>query len=378
MYRSKNFDRFIVMCSTVLLALAGPVLAGAPAPSPTGGGPHPEHLIAHIGDVQFENGQVVKDFKVSYVTHGTLNKKQDNVVVALQHFFGDHHDYDLYIGPGKALDTDKYFIVASDFIASAGLRGDMTTGPTNSGLKMEFPPITPRDWVNLEYKLLKEYLGIDQVRAVVGSSIGAMNSYQFAVSYPDYIKGAIPIAGGPKVNPQMRALIRSSMGAITLDSGWHGGNYQVNPIVGSSSALMMYPPWIYTAEWFTDNLTTDEKYRAWDQFWRTYWTIIAPQDARDLYYQMEAWSNFDIGTTPGFNGSTEAALRSIKARMLVLSIASDMQVQRRNIIETNKFISNLTHVELESPFGHAAYAGFDPDTTEIINREIAKFLANLR
>ena len=64
--------------------------------------------------------------------------------------------------------------------------------------------------------------------------------------------------------------------------------------------------------------------------------------------------------------------------MLVLSIASDMQVQRRNIIETNKFISNLTHVELESPFGHAAYAGFDPDTTEIINREIAKFLANLR
>ena len=164
MYRSKNFDRFIVMCSTVLLALAGPVLAGAPAPSPTGGGPHPEHLIAHIGDVEFENGQVVKDFKVSYVTHGTLNKKQDNVVVALQHFFGDHHSYDLYIGPGKALDTDKYFIVASDFIASASLRRDMTTGPTNSGLKMEFPPITPRDWINVEYRLTRPDLAIGHFR----------------------------------------------------------------------------------------------------------------------------------------------------------------------------------------------------------------------
>ena len=89
-------------------------------------------------------------------------------------------------GPAKRSIPEKYFIIATDFLANANLRQDLTTGPTNSGLKMHFPRITARDWVNADYKLVKEYLGIDHVVAVTGVSIGGINALQFAVSHPDF------------------------------------------------------------------------------------------------------------------------------------------------------------------------------------------------
>jgi homoserine O-acetyltransferase len=369
---------FIGISSILLFGWAGPAITGAPAPIPASSGPHPEHLVANLGDFKFENGDIVKDFKVSYVTHGKLNRKKDNVILAMQHYFGDHHDYDFLIGPGKALDTNKYFIVATDFIASAGIRQDITTGPTNSGLKMEFPPITGRDWVEADYRLLKEYLGFDRILAVIGGSIGAMNAFQFAVSYPDFARGVIPIAGSPVTNPQVKAMLRSFMNIISLDAGWYNGNYIDNPTVGVTTALMTYIPALtITTQWFAENLKSKEKYRKWEKFFYEYWTIYAPQDARDLYYQTQAWSNYDVGSTPGFDGDVELALRSIKAQVLMIATKIDMSFPIEDVMHYNQFVPNLAYVEYDSPLGHSAFV-VDPEMVKFESREIAKFLANLQ
>ena len=185
-----------IVCS-LLLFWTGAAWAGAPAPTPASAGPHPEHQVANLGDFKFENGDVVKDFKVSYVTYGKLNKAKSNAILLMQYFLGDHHMHDFLIGPGKAFDPEKYFIVATDMLGNSGLTQGVTTGATNSGLKMDFPFFSIRDSMNVEYRFLKEYLGIDHVLAVIGASIGAMKSYQFAVTYPSYITAAIPIAGSP-------------------------------------------------------------------------------------------------------------------------------------------------------------------------------------
>jgi len=369
---------FIGIFSILLFGWAGPAITGAPAPPPVSGGSHPEHLIANLGEFQFENGEVLKDFKVSYVTHGKLNRKKDNVILVMQHYFGDHHDYDVLIGPGKALDTNKYFIVATDFIASASIRQDITTGPTNSGLKMEFPPITGRDWVKADYRLLKEYLGFDRILAVIGGSIGAMNAFQFAISYPDFARGVIPIAGTPVTNPQVKAQLRSLMNIISMDAGWYNGNYINNPTVGVTTALMTYSSsFLFTTQWFAENLKSKEKYREWEEFFYEHWTIHAPQDARDFYYQTLAWSNYDVGSTPGFDGDSEMALRSIKAQVLVIAIKIDRSFPIEDVMHYNQFIPNLTYVEFESPMGHGAFID-DPETVKLESREIAKFLARLR
>ncbi len=131
MGKSMGIHWFIGIFSILLFGWAGPAITGAPAPIPVSSGPHPEHVIVNLGNFKLENGEVLTDFKVSYVTHGKLNKAKSNVILAMQFFGGDHHGYDFLTGPGKALDTDKYFIIATDFIGNSIIRQDVTTGPTN-------------------------------------------------------------------------------------------------------------------------------------------------------------------------------------------------------------------------------------------------------
>jgi homoserine O-acetyltransferase len=360
-----------------LLFVAGYAGAGAPVPRPDTGGPHtPPHQIASLGSFRFESGETIGDLKVSYVTHGKLSAAHDNAILALNHFGADHHGLDFLLGPGKALDTDKYFVTASDFLANARLRTDLTTGPTNSGLKMHFPRITARDWVNADYKLVKEYLGIDHLVAAVGSSIGGIDAYQLAVSHPDFVASIIAMEASPHTNPQTQLVLRHVKDVIALDPGWYGGMYEVNPATGVEIALMELTPWWYSADWYATNITTREKTRDFETYWHRLLTVIAPQDARDIYYQLDGWAEFNIGDTPGFNGDTKAALRAIKAKTLLIVEKEDLLVRREEMLFAKNAIRDATYVEISSPFGHLAVL-LDPKAAETANREIRKFLSTI-
>jgi homoserine O-acetyltransferase/O-succinyltransferase len=359
------------------LLLASLALAGAPAPRPETKGPHtPEHQIASLGSFRFESGETIDDLKVSYVTYGKLNAARDNAVLSLQHFIGDHHDNEFLIGPGKALDPEKYFVIATDFLANAKLRQDLTTGPTNSGLKMHFPRITARDWVNADYKLVKEYLGIDRVVAAIGSSIGGINTLQFAVSHPDFASAIIPMGASPQINPQARMVLRHIRDVIALDPGWYSGMYDLNPATGLKVALMELVPWLQSPQSYMDTLTTSDKLRNYQIFWERLWSGL---DARDVYYQLDGWSEFNVGDTPGFNGDTKTAVAAIKAKTLLIGIKEDQLFRREELQSAKNAIRDATYLELSSPAGHAAVVGgLDPKFDETLNREIAKFLTTIK
>ncbi len=363
----------------LVLMYSGVVVAGAPSPPPTTGvGPHqPQHQVANLGDFRFENGAVVRDFKVSYVTHGTLNANKDNVVLVMHHYFGDHHSFEFLIGTGKTLDTDKYFIVASDFLGNARLRDDLTTGPTNSGLKIDFPRYTLRDSVSAEYKLLKEHLGVDHVLAVIGTSVGAMKAYQFGVSYPTYVRGIVPIMGTPVTRPQTKAVVENWMEMIELDSGWYGGKYDTNPTRGVDVAVGSLFTSLYTNRWFATTLKSSDDYRGWRNS-RNALLRSSPFDARDYYYGLQAWATFSVGDTLGFGGDAKAALASIKAHALIIGAKDDQLFNRDEAVFAKANITKATYIEIDSALGHAACCGFDPEATRIMSREIASFLSKLR
>src|ERR1043166_3396100 len=151
----------------VALVVAAAVLLSAPA-ALAHRPDQPPHQQYRIGDLKLESGEVIKDFAISYVTHGTLNARKSNAILMVTAISGNHHRLDFVIGPGKALDTNKYFVIATDAIGNG-----LTTSPSNSTAqpRMTFPKFAIRDMVTSQYRLLIEHLGINHVVAVVGPSM---------------------------------------------------------------------------------------------------------------------------------------------------------------------------------------------------------------
>jgi len=315
---------------------------------------------------------VIKDFAISYVTHGTLNAQQSNAILMVTAISGNHHRLDFLIGPGKALDTSKYFIVATDAIGNG-----LTTSPSNSQAqpRMSFPRFAIRDMVTSQHKLMTEHLKVPHVLAVVGPSMGGMQALQWGVSQPDFMDSLVALVPLAKTPAWSVVVMEASRKAIMLDPAWNGGNYTTPPANGirlwrdilgflAARAPEMYRyqfpnqadvlPWLKTQE--------DAQ--------------IPLFDANDWIYQTWAYDAHDVGTTPGMNGDYVKALRAIKAKTLILAGQKDLLNPEWEPLEAARYIRDVRYVTIrpEAITGHASAGGLFPADVDFLNVEITSFL----
>src|SRR5690349_6998448 len=146
------------------------------------------HRLARLGDLALESGDRIVDYQQSYVTHGALDAQKSNAVLICASLTGTHHRLDFLIGPGKALDPARWFVVATDPIGNG-----LSTSPSNSTAhpRMAFPQFSLRDMIHAQHRLLVEHLGLTNVRAVIGASMGGMQALQWAVSHPRFMQCVI-------------------------------------------------------------------------------------------------------------------------------------------------------------------------------------------
>src|SRR5499425_1278274 len=215
--------RRLVVPAAVVIVLGTAGLAAAHTPQ------QPPHQLYKIGDFKLESGETIQDFSISYVTHGKLNAKKSNAILMVTAISGNHHRLDFLIGPGKALDTNKYFVVATDAIGNG-----LTTSPSNSSAqaRMSFPKFLIRDMVHSQHRLLSEHLGIAHVVAVVGPSMGGMQALQWGVSHPDFMDSVVALVPLAKTPAWSVTVMEASRKAIMLDPAWNGGNYTSPPEKG--------------------------------------------------------------------------------------------------------------------------------------------------
>jgi homoserine O-acetyltransferase len=358
--------RFWILLTAVLVAHGSVVLAHWPD--------QPAHQMAYLGDLELESGGVVHDLKMSYVTHGTLNGTKDNAILFMHGWGLNHHQMDHLIGPGKAFDTEKYFIICSDELGSSQTTFEHSTSPTNSGLKMKFPQYNARDKIKAEYKLVTEGLGISHLVAVSGYSSGAGAAVQFAVSYPNFMDGIFPAGGGAIVGTQGFFYGSLYMSILESCKTWDAGNYEKNPTLCASNALSTFIPYFYTREWWDVYIDSPEAYTKWRSQWGEYYLDI--QDARDLYYRMMA-AGSGVGDTPGFHGDMNAALASIKARTLFIYNPRDQFYLPHHIETQVKAIRNASAVAIDSIVGHLICCNADPQATWTLSETIRTFLDQL-
>ena len=332
----------------------------------------PPHQSYSEGDLKLESGEAIKDFSISYVTHGILNAKKSNAILMVTAISGNHHRLDFMMGPGKALDPDKYFIICTDAIANG-----FSTSPSNSKSqpRMQFPKFTIRDMVESQYRLLKEKLGIDHVVAVVGPSMGGMQVLQWGVSHPDYMDALVAMVPLAKTPAWSVAVVEASRKAIMNDPAWKDGNYDAPPEKGIRlwrdivSLLSARTPDLYSAQ-FKNGMDV----LPWMEAQET--AALKAFDANDWIYQTWAYERHDVGTTPGFNGDTAKALASIKARTLILTGTKDLLNPEFEPQQAGKNITNVKMMTISpgTVTGHASAGGAIPADVEFLNREAGAFL----
>ena len=211
--------------------------------------------ITLSGELELESGEKLKEITVAYETYGELNKDKKNAILICHALTGDAHAagwhegdkkpgwWEILIGPGKALDPKKYFIICSNVLG--GCKG--TTGPksinpdTEKPYALDFPVITIKDMVKVQKKLIERF-NIEKLYAVIGGSMGGMQVLQWIISYPKMVKKAIPIATTGRSSPQQIAFNEVGRQAIIKDPCWQHGEYYKNnkaPESGLSIARMM-------------------------------------------------------------------------------------------------------------------------------------------
>ncbi|HVW87076.1 MAG TPA: homoserine O-acetyltransferase [Bryobacteraceae bacterium] len=353
-----------------------------------------ETHCARFDSISLDSGATLSPVEVAYETYGSLNADLSNAILITHAFTGDAHAagishdggkpgwWDNMIGPGKAFDTDRYFVICSNVLG--GCQG--TTGPgsvnpaTARPYAMSFPVITIRDMVRLQ-RMLIGHLGISRLLCVAGGSMGGMQALEWAVSYPEMVRSTIPIATTWRHSAQQIAFNEVGRQAIMADPDWADGDYydKKPPARGLSVARMVghitYMSDESMREKFGRRLREKEKFGfdfGVDFEVESYLRYRGSQfvsrfDANSYLYITKAEDYFDLANG---TGRLADAFRTVDTRFLVISFTSDWlypSYQSQEIVRVLRRLNgDVAYCDLQSNYGHDAFLVDVAEQTEIV------------
>jgi homoserine O-acetyltransferase len=337
------------------------------------------------GPLRLESGAELTSVTVAYETYGKLSPARDNAVLVCHALTGDAHAagfhgdperekpgwWDFFVGPGKPLDTERYFVICSNFLGSCyGTTGPTSIDPrTGAPYGLDFPFVTIRDMVEVQRRLI-DHLGIERLLAVTGGSMGGMQALQWAVSFPERVAAVIPIAATARMSAQGIAFNEVGRQAITGDAEWKGGEYApgAGPSAGLALARMIghitylsetsmhrkFGRRFVNGNGRSYGLARDFQVEQYlhsqgDRFVRRF-------DANTYLYLTRAMDYFDLETE---YGSLEEAFSRCESSFLLVSFTSDWlfppQQSREVVGALKRTGKDVAYCNLESDQGHDSF-----------------------
>lgn len=319
-------------------------LAGSPGARAQG-----ELHFARLGDFTLGSGQIIQDCRIAYRTFGELNAERSNAVLFPTSFSETSKDLAEHIGPGKLADSSKFFVIAVDALGNG-----ISSSPSNSRRQpgARFPEFSIRDMVDSQLRLLREELNIERLHAVMGISMGGMQTFEWMVAYPDLMDRALPIVGSPKLDSYDSLLWRVELKAIEQalaaysdpDSASNKARAAAMAMAADIHQLALTTPAQFNAEHPRKSL---DAFLVIEEA-----NLIRRVDPRDWASQLRAMLGQDVGKAHG--GSLERAAAAVKAKVLIVVARQDHMVTPGPALSFAKMLGAET-VVLEGPCGHLAF-----------------------
>lgn len=336
---------------------------------------HGPHEIFELGDFELESGITLPKAKLAYKTHGVLNSAKNNAILFPHMWSGTPKAMEIFIGEDRPLDPRKYFIILPGQFANGFSSSPSNTDPPFNG--GAFPHVTIGDDVRAQHRLITERYGIERLELVLGWSMGAEQTYEWAVRYPDMVKRALPFAGTAKTTPHDYIFVRAHEDAIKSDPAWNGGFYSDEPYavhVGLRRHAQIWSVMGLCQQFYAKEAWREVGFTSLEDFLHRFWeAYFLPMDPNNLIWMGWKWRHGDVSRHT--KGDLKAALKRIKAKTLVVSFSNDMFFPAQDSQAEQKLIPNSKFRIVESLWAHFAMFCMTPSEREQIDACIRDLLS---
>jgi homoserine O-acetyltransferase/O-succinyltransferase len=335
-----------------------------------------DYDVFDLGRLALTCGMTLPDAKLAYKTYGTLNADKSNAIVYPTWYSGRHWENEWLIGEGRGLDPERYFIIVPNMLGNG-----LSSSPSNTPEPFDrarFPRIAVQDNVAVQHRLVTERFGIERLALVLGWSMGAGQTFQWAVSHPEMVPRILPFCGSARTSRHNQVFLESVRAAITCDAAFREGWYTEQPTRGLRAAARVYAGWGFSQAFYWDEVYRQMGYTSLEDFLVGFWEgfFLDDRDANNLLTMLGTWQTGDVGTTPGFDGDTAAALKSITARAIVMPAEKDLYFPPE---DEEWEVSHMPNAELRvipGVWGHFAGGGENPTDVDVIDGAVKELLGD--
>ncbi len=332
--------------------------------------------VFDLGDFTLQEGATLREAKLAYKTYGTLNADKSNAIVYPTWYSGRHWENEWAIGEGMALDPAEYFVIVPNMLGN-GLSSSPSNFPPPYD-KARFPNVTVYDNVEAQHKLVTERFGIESLALVTGWSMGAGQTYQWAMSHPEMVPKIAPFCGSARTSEHNKVFLEGVKAALTADGAWNGGWYEEQPTRGLRAVARVYAGWGFSQAFYWDELYREMGHSSLEDFLVGFWEgfFLDDRDANNLLTMLWTWQNGDISRTPGFDGSYEEALAGIQARAIVMPAEKDLYFPPEDEAYAVERMPNAELRVIPGVWGHFAGGGMNETDNRFIDDALKEILAS--